>query len=497
MKISISSFVCLALVASFWLAGCSDNSTGSNPQTPPQPLKYGDRLLKDLPALSDDYRPESLSFKVFQSEGKVFAPANFQYQSLTMTFDVGNRSFRGESLIHFRTTDKGRPFFQLDGTITSARLNGETVEVESISDPDGLNNKYVSISKELPASQYAVLEIEYAEPTGKFGWESGGLAFLTDMTDLSPGRFFETWAPVGFEDDSFSLNLKLRIENSELTHQLFSNGRITRLSTHEWAVSFPEHFTASSFYVHLTLRPLVVREFVVQGLERNIPVLVYSSDATLADKAAEKLPALFSELEIDFGPYAHPSFVAYIHPGGGGMEYSGATITSLSALGHELFHSWFARGVMPAEGRSGWIDEALASWRDNGYFQASSLLQRPPTVLASFSPFRRSTPSNCYKDGRQMIAELDRLLAESGGMKKLMRAFYERYRHRLVTTEEFAKFLELKTGVFVSPFFDRYIYGHGQSSATSRNSAQEASEQGPFLQLHPAPLTMEDAQALR
>jgi hypothetical protein len=178
------------------------------------------------------------------------------------------------------------------------------------------------------------------------------------------------------------------------------------------------------------------------------------------------------------------------------MEYSGATITSLGALDHELFHSWFARGVMPGEGRSGWIDEALASWRDYGYFQADSLLQRDPTQIAGFSPFRKSTPSNCYQDGRRLIAELDVSLADFGGMRKLPRSFFERYRHRVVTTEEFWSFLELKTGENLRPFFERYAFGiaSGDSSAEKVGSPEEGLRPRSF---HPPPLTRDEVLRLR
>ena len=54
-----------------------------------------------------------------------------------------------------------------------------------------------------------------------------------------------------------------------------------------------------------------------------------------------------AELEADYGAYTHDSMTVYI-AGRGGMEHCGATITSMSALGHEITHSWFARGVMPA-----------------------------------------------------------------------------------------------------------------------------------------------------
>ena len=77
------------------------------------------------------------------------------------------------------------------------------------------------------------------------------------------------------------------------------------------------------------------------------------------------------ELEQTYGPYPHEALLIYCTGNiSGGMEYAGATMTSLEALGHEITHSWFARGVMPANGNAGWIDEAIARWRDRGYPRA-------------------------------------------------------------------------------------------------------------------------------
>ena len=71
--------------------------------------------------------------------------------------------------------------------------------------------------------------------------------------------------------------------------------------------------------------------------------------------------------------------------GRGGMEHCGATITSMSALAHEITHSWFARGVMPANGNAGWIDEGTARWRDRGYPTAKGFSVRQPVNLSNYS----------------------------------------------------------------------------------------------------------------
>src|SRR5262245_2831864 len=60
------------------------------------------------------------------------------------------------------------------------------------------------------------------------------------------------------------------------------------------------------------------------------------------------------------GPYSHGNrFTAYIWENQErSMEYDGAVTSNVAALEHEVFHSWYARGIKPASQNDGWIDEA-------------------------------------------------------------------------------------------------------------------------------------------
>src|SRR5690606_31939202 len=115
----------------------------------------------------------------------------------------------------------------------------------------------------------------------------------------------------------------------------------------------------------------VVRQKEFQSLDgRSLPVTVYmkkiwsyfSAPSVYLDRAIEVL----TELESDYGAFPHSGMLIYASPAfQGGMEYAGATITNFKALAHEITHSYFGRGLMPANGNAAWIDEALASWRDD------------------------------------------------------------------------------------------------------------------------------------
>lgn len=461
--------------------------------------QYGSTELRgNVQALGVEYRPKDLSLKKIHQAGKDYLPPDIKTQNATFTFDIANQVVLAVTTMSFEMMEKGYPYFELMTSAPEIVLNNHPATASSVVDPDGLGQIFWTVEEELLAGATHQLTVTYQIPATRFSFVDGGVRFLTSMTDLNTANYFENWLPVTFEDDQFSLNLSLKLVGSTTSHQLFTNAEASQLSPGEWQLNFPSYFTKSSFYIHLTNNPaLKVKEFSYQGVQKFIPVTVYSTREDLIEEAVSLLPGLFSEFENDFGPYAHDKFVAYINGSGGGMEFVGATITSIPALDHELFHSWFARSIMPADGRSGWIDEAFASWRDNSYFQAPALLSRAPTNLSAFSAFRKSTPSNCYRDGRQLIAELDRLFAEFGGMKPLMREFYRRYQNKVVTNEEFWDFLETSTLSNVDAYFERYTL----NQAAGASPANAASENGTALleteSKHPPALTPEEILNLR
>ena len=104
------------------------------------------------------------------------------------------------------------------------------------------------------------------------------------------------------------------------------------------------------------------------------------------------------------------------------MEYDGGTTTSTSALLHEIFHSWFARGIRPASHSDGWYDEGFTAFHDEGADDEVPFnFSEPPIILCSQDPWQRHTPSNSYTDGSRFwkgmasilgIAKLNSLMAE-------------------------------------------------------------------------------------
>jgi hypothetical protein len=429
------------------------------------------------------------SDKIIMINEEQHVPMNFLSQDLTMTFDSATQKFLGHSKINFNVDEAGYPYFELMGSLKNITIDGSTIKSSLITDPEGQSQSYVSLSEIVSRADTHTVEFDYELPTDRFTFTGGGVRFLTDMTDLN-GKFFEYWGPCGFEGDQFELNLTLVLNNGSSAHTLRTNGAITENGPSRWTISFPDYYSKSSFYVHLTNQVLPSASFVYQGISKSIPVEVYGLTQALVDGAMEDLPGLLKELEGDYGPYPHSKFLAYMNDRTGGMEYVGATITVRGSLDHELLHSWFARSVIPADGRSGWIDEAMASWRDYGYQRASATLNRTQTNLAGYSIFRKTTPKNSYVDGRALFAELDFMFKEIGGLKVVMKALHEQYNNKVITNATFWTFLESYTKMNLDAFQERYVTGIQGASLANATEKTAPSK-------HPTPLTEEEILRLR
>ena len=118
------------------------------------------------------------------------------------------------------------------------------------------------------------------------------------------------------------------------------------------------------------------------------------------------------------------------------MEYAGATRTSMRALGHELHHGYFARSMMPSRGNNGWIDEALASWRDNGY-DSRAIGSLSPSKMGAHSEYRRTTDRAAYSKGRGLWLYLNYDLKDKGGLRLIFKSVFAKYNQQSFITQNF------------------------------------------------------------
>ena len=393
---------------------------------------------------------------------------DFQAATYSIHYDVKNEKVFAKSVITFTQDEEGTPIFDLVENTNEIRINGKVTKGKKISSPDKVTS-YKTISTSVPAGTHT-LEIK-SEIRENIRFEKGGVQSAFWMSDLSDRTYLEQYIPTNIEYDHYKMIFDVQITGSKKAQKIYTNGQVRKLKNNHFKVSFPEYFTASSVFFHTATEgkfdEVTVNYKSING--KTIPLTIYSKSSWNLNSAKKQSLKVLAELEAKLGAWSHPSLVVYV-AGQGGMEYCGATITSMRALGHEITHSFFARGVMPINGNSGWMDEAIASWRDSGYKSA----KQPnfnSTAMANHSQYRRTTDRKAYTQGANFMAYLNYNLANLGGLEKFLSVMYNKYVHTSIHTETFRKELEKFSGLNFEADFNQYIYGQekGEKEAIAEN----------------------------
>jgi hypothetical protein len=375
-------------------------------------------------------------------------PIDIKGIKLRIIADAKNKKATGIAQINFSPLTTGSPLLDLVYAPSRLKLNRRELSPDNLREiqtPDQ-NDTLRLLDAELPQGQDNVLEIEYQYPedNSTIAFNGGGVDLSFMMDDTKPRRFLEQHAPANLEYDQFAMTVDIELLNAAKHHRLFTNGVPTRHAENKrWIVKFPDYFTSSSFYLHLTDKPQATKTgvYTSHATNRSFEVIVYSKTMAQVNEALQKSYKILGELEGDYGPFPHNKLIIYVEdPGGGrnGMEYSGATMTTMEVIGHELLHSWFGRGVMPANGDAGWIDEAIAYWRDLEY-PTEPVSPTFVSKLSGFGPYHRCTPKDAKDGGPFLMSQLDSLFA--GGLRPVLKKFFLENQRRVITTRNFFDFL--------------------------------------------------------
>lgn len=384
---------------------------------------------------------------------------DFQSAEYEITYNVSNQTVEIETEISFRMPVSGFPVFDLIDQPSEVNVDGDSVKTVMVSDPDSAS-KFRVMDRSFNSGSHR-LYVKHSL-SRNVSFRSGGVASAFWMSDLEDREYLEQYLPTNLEYDNYPMIMRVEIKGSDQPHLLRANGRVDARSDQSFEVKFPSFYTASSVYFHLSPRDAFPAEkFDFPSVDgRSLPVEVYSSNGV--NRYVVEVKKVLAELEKDYGRFPHEKLIVY-GAGMGGMEYSGATITDMGAVGHELFHSYNARSVMPAQGNAGWIDEATSSWRDGNYSTRSG--PGGTTSMAGHSVWTRMTDTAAYGRGAQFLAWIaGRMEADGKSLKEFYREYLTKFAATTVTTEIFKRELELFSGMDLTPEFNLYIYGRDKGA---------------------------------
>ncbi len=401
--------------------------------------------------------PRSFSHRSGQAIYVDFTRAEYH-----LRYDVPARTASVSARISFTATESGHPIFDLAAEPTGLKLNGRTVGQSLVATPDGATR--LRVLDAAVASGRHVLEV-LVPLTTLVEWEGAGVRSAFWATDLADRGYLERYLPANMEFDRVPMVFTVEFVGAG-PQVIYANGEVNQQGN-VFTVRFPERYTSSSVFFHtVPAGTMAETRFSLRSLDgREIPVVIYlkpgffgGSERILAT-FKQNTTAILAELEADYGPFLHDSITIY-NAGSGGMEYCGATMTSAAALGHELTHSYFARGLMPANGNAGWIDEAIASWRDSNYPRAGGISGN--ANMAGRAAYTRYTDRAAYTYGARFMSYLDGKYADKGGLRPFLRKLVAEKAFLPYTTEDFVGWGEAHFGPGLKAEFDQRVYSGGK-----------------------------------
>ncbi len=394
---------------------------------------------------------------------------DFESATYDINYQADNQAAVVKTEITFYQAEKGYPIFDLKIKPMSVNMGMEYVGQTLVS-PPGQVTSFRMLQKELNPGTHTISILSQLKSgtrydTKRKNWHSVSSAFF--IRDLKDRMFLEKYLPTNLEYDQYQMTMNVSVSGTKRFHSLFANGKVTKHSEFKYTVVFPDWYTSSSVFFHFVPINKFVRWYLkypsIDG--RQIPVTIYSSYRFYNHYVKKKAWTVMKELEADYGPWPHEKLIIYGTGIKGGMEYAGATETSIISLGHELQHAYFAKGLHPANGNAGWMDEAIASWRDKGHQSFDKPFYHSANLGAQ-NIYTRKTDKRSYEYGRSFMAYLDYQLKDISlpGLKDFLRIYFDKRKYTTVTTQDFKSDLEDYARMSFDSDFFQYIYGGNKTS---------------------------------
>jgi archaellum component FlaG (FlaF/FlaG flagellin family) len=418
-------------------------------------------LITNIAHANFSHAPKSFKTKDGQA---IFS--DFQKADYNISYNPQTKKASARSIITFQITESGMPLFDLVPTPTNILIDGESVVTNTIKSIDS-ETTYRIILKTLSPGLHT-MEINSPINEG-VSFSDIGVSSAFWFNDLDDRQLLESYLPSNLEFDQYKMTFHLDFQTLS-NQKIYTNGITTKLENNQFVIEFPETYTSSSLYFHTApIGRYPEKSFIFPSINgRNIPVIAYASSTSSNMETIKKsILKSLEGLEAQYGPFLHNTVTVFI-AGSGGMEYCGATMTSLSALNHELTHSYFARGgFMPANGNAGWLDEAITSWSDEGATSRPDI-SGVISNMAGNSEYRRYTHGDAYTYGKAFMAHLNYKFQSNGGLAAFLNQLILTDAFNPMTTEEFIRKISSFYSEDLSSLFKKHTYTRGVNGPDSQ-----------------------------
>jgi hypothetical protein len=445
------------------LAGCG--SGGTVPTAPslaatasptlasePLPATTTEAALLDAVFRIDIERVEAV-FDLYPAERRVQAQA-------AVTFRM--RPGQSRAIVHFE------PARSPAGV--ALRLDGEDLDPARAGDArllsyQGSGQASLELQRDLAPGVTHRLEASYPLALA----DAGG-RFFADVNDIE-GRGNEVVLPtLNVPHELAHHVLVFRVHAAE-AYVAVGSGLLTGRSAgdiQEWTLDTERE--VASYTVMFHLAPARTHAFTERRL-RGVDVRVLApAGGVPAEEAFATLDPWLAELQGALGPFPMPRGLSVVlTQSGGGMEYFGATTTSLRALRHEVFHMYYGCSTVARTYRDSWWDEAINMW-----YELSADPAYPPIeesyrsdIVSGRSAVAVGFDRRAYDQGARI---LQAVAAEMGGRARMvafLRDVHARRSFDPFTTWDLADETRTSGGVDVRERFRLWLYQSpaGQAAA--------------------------------
>ncbi|MEO6694604.1 MAG: M1 family metallopeptidase [Ignavibacteria bacterium] len=410
-----------------------------------------------------------------------------QNYNLKLSFDIPNKIIFGNlemravklsdtlSLVYINLVS--------DMKINSLRLSGKEISYEH-------KNDYIIIDTKgnLRSSKDFVIEINYEGSPKNMGFDSFSFKNFDNepaIYTLSEPDYAPSWWPCkDLPDDKSAFELSATVP-SQLT--VVSNGLLKEVKdenngdkTFLWRSVYP----ITTYLVSIAIGKYDHWNDTYRSIDssKEMPVDYYTYPS-YTEKAREDWKNTVEMIEYFSATFGEYPFInekygmAMFGWVGGAMEHQ--TISSMgytlvtgtgkyeNVVVHELVHQWFGDAVSPASWKDIWLNEGFASygealWEENkngkeayfnfmkkedyGYFQGT--VYDPEGFI--FGP-------TVYNKGAWCLHMLRGVTGDSIFFK-IVKNYFQKFKYKNATTEEFKKVCEEVSGTDLTYFFDQWIF---------------------------------------
>jgi hypothetical protein len=400
------------LVAAAVLAGTGCGSGAGSPSAP-APAASPAPAVEPLPPVASEAALLDAVFRI-------------DVDTVEAVFDVypAERRIRAWAAVTFRMRPgQSRPivhFAPASASGVALRLDGQDLDPARSSDVRrfswaGSGQVSLELQRDLAGSARHRLEASYPLPLA----DAGG-RFFTDVNDIE-GRGNEVLFPTLNTPHELARHvLVFRVHAAE-PHLAVGSGALAGRSAgdvQEWVLDTEREVASYTVMFHLApARSHLLSEQRLQGVD--VRVLAPVGGVSAAEAFATLDPWL-AELQGALGPFPMPRGLSVVlTQSGGGMEYYGATTTSLRALRHEVFHMYFGCSTIARTYRDSWWDEAIDMWYELSADPAYAPIEASyrSDIVSGRSAVAVGFDRRAYDQGARVIQAV---AAEMGGRDRMV-----------------------------------------------------------------------------